>query len=270
MRCLGVAPAYIRAPCGPMVKVIISVTEAIPPNQLLISWDRQVKMGILPEHFPNVKPKGLDKRRWRKEHRKVVEKLMNRMVKEETEKIKAVRTQVDEAPYPDTWPEAIKEVLEKYTPSVLTDELSEERRIHGPDMEIHLRDDASPFMTTSSPSISIHQEPIARKMMIDMVRAGVVRQVTADDPPSDWLSPTFFTPKPEQPDKLRLVTDFRHLNSQISRPVRCFATGEKIWRNVKWYSRYFLSMDCLAAYHQVKLSPAIRLLTRVSPPMGDL
>ena len=80
-----------------------------------------------------------------------------------------MRTQVDEAPYPDTWPEAIKEVLEKYTPSVLTDELSEERRIHGPDMEIHLRDDASPFMTISSPSISIHQEPIARKMMIDML-----------------------------------------------------------------------------------------------------
>ena len=176
MRCLGVAPAYMRAPCRPMVNVIISVTEAIPPNQLLISWDRQVKMGILPEHFPNVKPKGLDKRKWRKEHRNVVEKLMNRM--------------------------------EKYTPSVLSDELSEERRINGPDMKIHLREDASPFMTTSSPSISIHQEPIARKKMIDMVRAGVVRQVTADDPPSDWLSPAFFTPKPGQPDKLRLVTDF--------------------------------------------------------------
>ena len=64
-------------------------------------------------------------------------------------------------------------MLEKYTPSVLSDELSEERRINGPYMEIYLREDASPFRTTSRPSISIHQEPIARKMMIDMVREGL-------------------------------------------------------------------------------------------------
>ena len=63
MRCLGVAPAYVNAPCGPSVKVMLAVTDAIPPDQFLISWDRQVKMGILPEHFPNVQPKGVDKRK---------------------------------------------------------------------------------------------------------------------------------------------------------------------------------------------------------------
>ena len=145
MRCLGVAPAFVRAPCGPVVKVMVAVTDAIPPDHLLISWDRQVKMGILPEHFPNVKPRRLDRRKWKKDHKRVVEKLLVRMVKEEAERVKAVRTSEDQAPFPDIWPEEIKEVLEKYTPSVLSDELSEERRINGPDMELHLQEDASPF-----------------------------------------------------------------------------------------------------------------------------
>ena len=52
MKCLGVATAYIRAPCGPKVKCLLAVTDAVPSEQFLVSWDIQVKMGILPEHFP--------------------------------------------------------------------------------------------------------------------------------------------------------------------------------------------------------------------------
>ena len=122
MKCLGVATAYIRAPCGPKVKCLLAVTDAVPSEQFLVSWDIQVKMGILPEHFPNILPKGeSDKKKWRREHQRMVNKLMARMMKEEEEKVRAVRSAVDEAPYPASWPPEIIEVLEKYTPSVLTD-----------------------------------------------------------------------------------------------------------------------------------------------------
>ena len=64
MKCLGVATAYIKAPCGPKVKVLLAVTDAVPSEQFLVSWDIQVKMGILPEHFPNILPKGqIDKKK---------------------------------------------------------------------------------------------------------------------------------------------------------------------------------------------------------------
>ena len=41
LKCLGVAIAYIRAPCGPNVKVKLAITDAIPASQLLVSWDKQ-------------------------------------------------------------------------------------------------------------------------------------------------------------------------------------------------------------------------------------
>ena len=64
---------------------------------------------------------------------------MDRMMEEviEQEEVTAVRTNEEEAPFPAAWPADIKIVLDKYTPSVLTDELTEERRITGPDMVIH-------------------------------------------------------------------------------------------------------------------------------------
>lgn len=254
MRCLGVAPAYIKAPCGPMVKVMLAVTDAVPSDQFLVSWDIQVRMGILPEHFPNILPKGMDKKKWKKDHQRMVNKLISRMKREEAERVRAVRSAVDEAPFPTSWPSEITEVLDKYTPSVLTDEFTPERRIKDAEMKIVLKEGAVPYKTTHSPGIPFHYEPLARKMVDDMCRAGIIRQLTENDPPSDWLAPAFFAPKPGQPDKLRLLTDFRHLNSQVSRPVRCFNTGEKIWRKVKPDSKFFISMDALGAYHQIPIS----------------
>ena len=139
LRCLGVAKAYIRAPCGPNVPLKLVITDAIPASQLLVSWNIQVKMDILPEDYPNVMNKGIDPKKFKKQHKRVVEKLMDRMMEEviEQEEVRAVRTNEEEAPFPAAWPADIKIVLDKYTPSVLTDELTEERRITGPDMVIH-------------------------------------------------------------------------------------------------------------------------------------
>ena len=54
---------------------------------------------------------------------------MDRMMEEviEQEEVTAVRTNEEEAPFPGAWPADIKSVLDKYTPSVLKDELTEKR-----------------------------------------------------------------------------------------------------------------------------------------------
>ena len=129
-------------------------------------------------------------RNTRKNNKKTVNRLIERMHSERIEEARALRKNEDGAPFPEEWPQCIKEVLEEFTPDVLTDELSEERRMKGPDMVIHLHgtihDGAIPYKTTYAKDISIHDEAIGRQIIKYLCKQRIIRKIKAGKPPSDW------------------------------------------------------------------------------------
>jgi len=86
------------------------------------------------------------------------------------------------------------------------------------------------------------------------------------DETSDWVSPAFFVPKPN--GKVRLVTDFTHLNKFIKRPVHPFPSAGQIIQNIPTGSKYFAKLDATQGYHQVPLHPDSRHLTTFLLPWG--
>ena len=94
-------------------------------------------------------------------------------------------------------------------------------------------------------------------MIDDMLKQGVIG--TAEGY-TEWCSPASFVPKPD--GGLRLVTDFRHLNSQIDCPIHPFPTTVDI------QSRFFGKLDLCSTYHQLPLAEESQPLTTFLLPSG--
>ena len=101
-------------------------------------------------------------------------------------------------------------------------------------------------------------------MVNKLIKDGIIEEV--HDQTTEWVSPAFFVPKPN--GKLRLVTDFTHLNKAIKRPVHPFPSAREIVQDIPAGTGYFLKFDALQGYHQVALHKDSRHLTTFLLPMG--
>ena len=76
---------------------------------------------------------------------------------------------------------------------------------------------------------------------------------------TDWCSPGFFVSKSD--GRVRLVTDFTHLNRYVNRPVHPFPSTRDILQAIPHSTVYFLKMDAVHWYFQLTLSEESSLLT---------
>ena len=82
--------------------------------------------------------------------------------------------------------------------------------------------------------LPLHYKEQARKMVEDLLEQGVLGKVEGY---TEECSPASFVPKPD--GGLHLLMDFRHLNSQIDRPVHPFPTMVDIQNSIDARSRFF-------------------------------
>ena len=80
------------------------------------------------------------------------------------------------------------------------------------------------------------------------------------DYPTSWCSRAFFA-KPGSSRGLRLVTDYRILNKNISRAHHFFPSVSDIKKGISPDTKYFIKLDLTSSYHQLKIDKADRDLT---------
>ena len=86
--------------------------------------------------------------------------------------------------------------------------------------------------------------------------------------PSPWVHQLFPVPKPGQPGKVRLVSDFCRLNSCMARPVYPTESTNQLLRHVDPGATVFGVLDMCSGYHQVAVHPDDRGLLTVICQQG--
>jgi hypothetical protein len=145
-------------------------------------------------------------------------------------------------------------------PDVLVSDLGDAAGcIRGEDMHIeidHTRN-VKPLHVTTARQVPIHIQPLARKLVKELLEAKAVVRCLE---PTVWSSPGHFLLK-ACGKKARLITDYRHLNEAIRRPVHPFNSASDLMRKVSPTSRWFAKLDAVHGYFQVPLDHESLLLT---------
>ena len=101
---------------------------------------------------------------------------------------------------------------------------------------------------------------VGRAAKADLTEKGVLMRVSEI---TDWCSPCFFVPKSD--GRVRLVTDFTHLNRYVERPVHPFPSTRDILQSIPHDAIYFLKLDTVHGYFQLAL-----LEENFSPAVGKI
>ena len=83
---------------------------------------------------------------------------------------------------------------------------------------------------------------------------------------TDWCSPAFFVPKADM-IRVRLVTDYTHLNKYVKRPVHPFPCTAEILKAIPRTATCFAKLD-VHGYFQLALEPKSSLITTFLLPQG--
>ena len=137
----------------------------------------------------------------------------------------------------------------------------------GDPVRIELRKDVEikPTRTYTARKVPVHYEEQGKQMIAKMLEDGIIEKA---DYPTDWVSPSFFVPKPM--GKIRFVTDFSALNRALLRPGHPFPSPRDLIRNIPPDSKYFLKVDVKSAYHQIVLAEECRDLFAFLVPWGKM
>ena len=87
------------------------------------------------------------------------------------------------------------------------------------------------------------------------------------DGPTPWVSPVIATPKPSDPDDIRICVDMRQANKAIIRERHPMPTVEDVKAELNG-SKKFSKVDLREGYHQMELSKRSREITTFSTHIG--
>ena len=140
----------------------------------------------------------------------------------------------------------------------------------GPPMSIQLRTDMPihPIRVTTARQVPLHLREEAEAIVEKCVSSGILRKI---DQVTPWISPAFFITDPDRgtgKGKVRLVTDFSHLNRYVHRPIHPFPSSQDIINSISADSRVFAKLDSLKGYWTIPLDEEAQLLTTILLPSG--
>ena len=215
------------------------ITALVCPDlspDVLLGWQDCVRLGILPAQFParvnHVSPEEIESRA-AKEHE-------CRITPEECS--------------------SLKESMIKEFKDIIRNDLCGEK-IKGAVMTINLKPDANirPIRVSTPRATPLHLKPDADKVIASLLEQKIIERVPANEP-SDWCSPAFFVPKPAGKG-VRLVTDFKVLNSCVERAPKPFPSTRDIIRNISSDAKVYAKMDAISGFYQIPLAKKSRPYT---------
>ena len=132
-------------------------------------------------------------------------------------------------------------------------------------MRLSLKPNAIPKKVTGARQVPLQYEEGADFVVQDLMNKKVIVPVNIT---TDWCSPAFFVPKADMV-KVRLVTDYTHLNKYVKRPVHPFPCTADILQAIPSTATCFAKLDAVHRYFQLNLEPKSSLITRIPLPQGQ-
>ena len=130
-------------------------------------------------------------------------------------------------------------------------------------VELHI-DPSVPPVTQPHRRIPFHLRKKLDAEIDKLERQGIIEPV---DGPTPWVSPLVVTPKPKNPDEIRLCVDMRQPNRAILRERHITPTVDDLIHDLNG-STAFSKIDLNSGYHQLELAPASRYITTFSTHRG--
>ena len=125
-----------------------------------------------------------------------------------------------------------------------------------------------PPKTTVCHPIPLHWQADGEKILLDLLKAGIVRRV---EEPCEYMSPSFFIKKGDSSGSPRLVLDYKNtLNPALVQVLHPLPSPMPVWAKVKPGSTHFLSVDLKAAFWQLPLEKESQNLMAFYPQLGVL
>ena len=131
-------------------------------------------------------------------------------------------------------------------------------------MRKSLKPNAIPKKVTGARRVPLRFKEGADTVVQDLMNKKVIVPVNIT---TDWCSPAFFVPKSNM-IRVRLVTDYTHLNKYVKRPVHPFPCTAEILQAIPSTVTCFSKLDAVHGYFQLALEPKSSLITTFLLPQG--
>ena len=228
IKIIGTTNLRMQRPNGKWRSIMAIVTEKLS-DSLLLSWNTQKFLGILPMNWPH------------ELHARAVgpRKLCN-----DPEPIKI---EVPEWP-PPHFSSKMRELCDRYS-DVLVDELKAGEKIFCPEMEIRLKEGYKGYICRKPRAVPFHWRKHIDREIQKLLREGIIER--ANGRHLTFVSPAHWVPKNKDESRFRLVTDLRKLNDSVIPDTSVFPSPARVMSMVKAKSSWFIVIDLLSGYHQI-------------------
>ena len=129
-------------------------------------------------------------------------------------------------------------------------------------MTIELRDDIpiKPVHVNVPRAVPAHKKKAADELIQQLIKDDIIEPIPITEP-TEWCSYGMFVAKPNDPNAVRLVTDYSPVNKFIKRSVNPFSSTRDIIRAIPPNKKYFATLDAKHGYFQVLLEKESRNYT---------
>ena len=151
------------------------------------------------------------------------------------------------------------QIVNKY-PEILEERIG---KLKDYEVKLHINPDVK-AVAQPHRRIPFHLRDKVEAEIRQLLEADVIEKVEG---PTPWVSPIVVTPKPKQPDKIRMCVDMRAANAAIERERYITPTVDDIIGQVHG-SSIFSKLDLRAGYHQLPLAQESRYITTFATHTG--
>merc|ERR1711954_16097 len=244
------------------------VIEDAYDQEILISWDNCILMGIKPESFPycnmehDVEPQSDENQNAEEMENK--EESQNRRIQSiENPKllqnvinqaIKRIESKESEEKNKRTAKEMRKKFLKKYA-DVFKEKLEKGDKVRCPPVRIETIKNAkvNPINCRVPAPVPAHYRKASDKLIRDFLKAGIIERCHHHTP---WLSRGLLVSKKEEEGKelkVRLVADFKDVNMVLKSPNYPNKGSESLLKQIDPEAQVFCTMDFSHSYYQVEI-----------------
>ena len=146
---------------------------------------------------------------------------------------------------------------------ILSDDLNP-LPMKGDTKRISLKPNAIPKKVTGTRRVPLRYEEGADTVVQDLMNKKVIVPVNTT---TDWCSPAFFVPKADM-IRVRLVTDYTHLNQYVKPPVHPFPSTAEILQAIPSTATCFSKLEAVHGYFQLALEFKSSFITTFLLPQG--
>ena len=152
-----------------------------------------------------------------------------------------------------------QDLISKY-PTVFTNSLGKLKDFK---LKFHINEKIKPFIEKPRRH-PIHLKEKLEAKLIQMEKDGIIEDAKG---PTPWVSELIAVPKPNQPDKLRIVMDARAVNCAIERERHNTPTLDELVVDLNG-AKFFSKIDLIDAHHQIEIGEKSRYLNVFRTSLG--